>query len=452
MSGNNSVQPAALSAQISAKERRARRDELARRIGSQAVAIIPAARNIIRNSDVHYPFRQDSDFRYLCNFPEPDALLLIMGSEKSARCVLFCAPRDKTRELWDGPRIGAKDACDYSEVDESHELGTMDELIPGMLAGRNAVYCQTDSNAWLQDKLRGWISNIRQRTRSGIRAPGSVIDLSTSLHEMRLIKSSEELDVMRVAGSISIDAHARAMTECAAGGWEHQLEAALCHEFSFQGACHWAYPAIVGSGHNACVLHYTDNNAPLHAGDSVLIDAGCEVDGYASDISRSFPVDGTFSSKQHALYTVVLAAQQAAIDTALPGKRFSDVHDAAVDTLLRGLLDLGLLKGNRLSLMRDEQWRRFFPHRTGHWLGLDVHDVGAYTEEDGESRILVEGMVMTVEPGLYVQPSDKEAPASWRGIGMRIEDDIVVCEGGSEILNPPRLRDPQEVMDCVGQT
>ena len=445
--GNASTASVA-STTISAKEYRERRNRFAGLIGENGIAIIPGAQDILRNSDVHHLFRQDSDFRYLCNFPEADAVLVLRGGA-TAHCVLFCRPRDALRELWEGARVGVEGALDYSGVDESFDLHAMDERVPRMLAGLDAVYCQADANSWLHKRLDTWMRGLRAGARSGMRAPHSVISLSDTLHEMRLFKSVAELEIMGVAGRVAIDAHARAMAECTASGWEHQLEAALYYEFIRRGARHWAYPPIVAGASNACVLHYTNNDAALQAGSMVLIDAGCEVAGYASDISRSFPVDGSFSSEQAALYDVVLAAQQAAIDSIMPGKRFEDAHSAALAELVKGMVDLGILKGKPSALIRDESWRRYFPHRIGHWLGLDVHDVGSYKEKDGSSRILAEGMVMTVEPGLYIPASDTKVASHWRGLGVRIEDDIVVREAGAQYVNPNKLRGRDEIQTLM---
>lgn len=440
------------SIRISAAEYRARRARFGERIGERAIAIIPAARTRVRNADVHYTLRQDSDFRYLCHFPEADALLVIAPGRASGACVLFCHERNAGVELWEGTRLGIEGAPAYSDVDEALSLSAVDKLLPQMLAGRDTVYCPADSNEWLNGKLRSWMRQLRQGARSGVRTPKSVVNLSSTVHEMRLVKSAGEIDIMREAGVISMGAHARAMAECAPGGWEYEMEAALHYEFMRHGARHWAYPPIVGSGDNTCVLHYTANNAKLKKGAMVLIDAGCELAGYASDISRSFPVDGRFSTEQAALFDVVCKAQQAAIACARPGQRFDDMHRAATEVLVSGMVDLGLLKGKTASLLRGREWTRFYPHRTGHWLGLDVHDVGAYTEEDGSSRLLQAGMVMTVEPGLYVQPTDQTVKPCWRGLGVRVEDDILITERGAELLNPDVLRTRSEVEAQVGST
>lgn len=435
---------------IPGDEYRARRERFAGYLGERGIAIIPAARLRRRNGDVRYPLRQDSDFRYLCDFPEEDAVLVLAPGRQSGSFVLFCNPRDPARELWDGVRLGTEGACAAVGADEAFALDRLDELMPAILHGRDTVYCPLDAEEWLPEKLRGWMRAMNASARAGVRTPQGVVNLSANLHEMRLIKSDAEVEILRTAGAITVDAHARAMESCAVGGWEYQLEAALYYEFCRRGARHWAYPPIVGSGDNCCVLHYSRNDAPLNHGAMVLIDAGCELNGYAADISRSFPVAGHFTSEQAALYDVVSEAQRAAIAAAKPGNSVETVHRAAVEVLVAGMVDLGLMKGKPGRLLRGTVWRRFYPHRTSHWLGLDVHDVGAYVEQDGSPRLLRPGMVLTVEPGLYVQPSERDVASAFRGLGVRIEDDILITETGAAILNPDRLRTRAEIEQCVG--
>jgi Xaa-Pro aminopeptidase len=422
---------------VSKAEHRRRRRRLLQAVGQDAAALIAAAPEQIRNRDVHYPYRQDSDLTYLTGFPEPEALLLLVPGRKEGETVLFCRPRDDKKELWDGPRAGVEGAVEHFGADEAHPIETLDEELPKLLEGRARLFYPLAADANLDGRVMRWIRVVRGKARGGVRAPSELIGIDRLLHEHRLVKSKAELKTMRRAARISAQAHRQAMRACAPGKWEYELEAELVRVCAERGGRFQAYPPIVGSGANACVLHYVDNRHQLRDGDLVLIDAGCELEGYASDITRTFPVNGRFSEPQRELYELVLAAQRAAIARAVPGNRWNDPHDAAVRTLTRGLVELGILEGGKKAvpkLIKEEKYKPYFMHRTGHWLGLDVHDVGDY-KRDGKWRELEAGMVLTVEPGLYIPADRKEVPKRYRNIGIRIEDDVAVTNEGNEILS-----------------
>jgi Xaa-Pro aminopeptidase len=425
-----------------ARELKRRRRDLARAVGADGVLIVPAAREVTRNRDVHYPFRQSSDFAWLTGFPEPDAMAVIAPRHKDGEFVLFCRPRDPEREVWDGHRFGTEGALGHFGADAAHPLAELDEKLPALLADRKRIHYPLGVDAELDLKVMRWLQAVRAQARTGIGAPTELVTSDALLHERRLIKSPSELTTMRRAARISATAHRRLMQTCRPGMTEQQLEATFLTACAEHGARFQAYPPIVGGGANACVLHYVDNAATLADGDLVLIDAGCELDGYASDITRTFPVNGRFSTPQRTLYALVLAAQRAAIAAVRPGRRWDAPHKAALKVLTLGLVDLGFIEGNRddlPQLIKDEKFKPFYMHRTGHWLGMDVHDVGSY-KQDGKWRMLAPGMVLTVEPGLYVAP-DAEVPAEYRGIGIRIEDDVLVTDDGNEVLSSGAPKD-----------
>lgn len=424
-------------------EHKRRRRALAKRIGTDALAILPAAREAIRNRDVHYPFRQDSDFSYLTGFDEPDAYAVIAPKRKDGEFILFCRPRDETREQWDGARLGVDGAVEALGADEAHPLSELDELMPNLIEGRERIYFPIGSDPALDARVMTWVNQVRARVRAGVSAPHTFTTIESVLHEQRLRKSKAEAGIMRRAARISAEAHCRLMRACSPGMREYDLEAELQHACAVRGARHLAYPSIVGGGRNACVLHYTENADRLEDGDLVLIDAGCELDGYASDITRTFPVNGRFSEPQRRLYALVLEAQLAAIKQVRPGVRWNAPHDAAVRVLTKGLVNLGILEGKVGKLIEDEAYKPYYMHRTGHWLGMDVHDVGDY-KRDGGWRPLEPGMVLTVEPGLYM-PSTDGVPEAYRGIGIRIEDDVLVTEDGCEVLSAGVPKDPDEI-------
>ena len=427
-----------------------RRIRYLERIGSDDVAILASAPLTSRNRDVHFPYRQDSDFYYLTGFPEPDAVAVFLPNRKKGQFVLFCKDFDPNKAIWEGRHAGLKGARKQYGADESYAIEEINEVMPDLLVNRERIHCGLGRNPEFDRMLLDWVVRVKSRTRSGIRAPEEFVDMDRVLHEMRLIKDSEEIGAMRHAAEISCQAHIRAMQECRPGLYEYQIEAEVQHEFMSRGARSTAYPSIVAGGDNACVLHYTENNDPLQAGDLLLIDAGAEYDYYAADITRTFPINGRFSSPQRALYELVLEAQLAAIDKVRPGNHWNEPHEAAVKILTRGLVKLGLLEGRPSRLIKKELYKDFYMHRTGHWLGMDVHDVGDYKVDD-QWRELKAGMVLTVEPGLYIGKHCKQVARRWRGIGIRIEDDVLVTESGCEVLTeslPKQIEDIEALMEA----
>ena len=410
-----------------------RRQALMKQIGVGNIAIVASASSAVRNRDVHYPFRQDSDFYYLTGFNEADALAVFIPGRNQGEYVLFCREYDATKALWEGAHAGLEGATEHFGADDAFPIDDLDEILPGMLENKAKVFYPMGKNGELDHKLLEWINHIRKQSRTGVTAPGELASLEHLVHEMRLFKSAEELKLMRRAADVSAQAHVRAMQVCQPGMFEYQIEAELIHEFMQQGLRAVAYPSIVAGGKNACVLHYTENGDKLRKGDLLLIDAGAECDHYASDITRTFPVSGQFSEPQRLLYQLVLDAQHAALAEIAPGIAWNKAHEASVEVLTRGLVELGLLKGRVKKLIKDEKYKQFYMHRIGHWLGMDVHDVGDYKLKD-EWRLLEPGMVLTVEPGLYVPADCQAVDKQWRGIGIRIEDDVLVTADGHEVL------------------
>jgi Xaa-Pro aminopeptidase len=420
-----------------------RRRQLLREMGRDAIAILPAAPVRRRNGDVEYAYRQDSDFHFLTGFPEPEAVAVLIPHRAEGEYVLFCRERDPTRELWDGDRAGQDGAVERYGADDSFPIGDIDEILPGLLESRARVCYTMGLHPEFDQRVIGWVNGLRAQAKQGLHTPQEFFALDHLLHDMRLYKSRHELDTMRRSAAIAVGAHRRAMRRAAPGVMEYELAAELLHEFHRHHA-DIAYEPIVGGGANGCVLHYRANAAPLRDGDLVLIDAGCEHQYYASDITRTFPVNGRYSPAQRALYEVVLEAQHAAIRQCVPGNHWNDPHDAAVRIITQGLVALGLLKGKVAKLIKDGAYRQWFMHRTGHWLGLDVHDVGDYKVGDAW-RVLEPGMVLTVEPGIYVAPGARHAPKEFRGIGIRIEDDVAVLRDGPEVLSGGLVKDPDDV-------
>ena len=414
-----------------------------RMAGDQAILILPAAKEVVRSRDTHYPYRQDSDFSYLTGFPEPDAVLVLVPGRKHGETLLFCRERDAEREAWDGPRHGPEGAVEAFGFDDAYPIGDLDDILPGLLEGRTRVYYHFGRDQEFDLKLIGWVNRVRAQVRLGAEPPHEFLELGHLLDEMRLFKDRDELRLMQRAADISVLAHQSAMHAVRAGMREYELQAEIERVFR-QHDAEAAYGSIVGAGSNACVLHYRANNALVNDGDLVLVDAGAEYRGYAADITRTFPVNGRFSKEQRALHDLVDAAQQAARRQARPGVPYEAGHNAAVETLTEGLLRLGLLRGKLEKNIADGHYRRFYRHKTGHWLGLDVHDVGEY-RIDGESRLLEPGMVFTIEPGLYVAPDDTSVDAKWRGIGIRIEDDVVVTKDGHDVLTRGLARTAEEI-------
>ncbi len=418
-------------------ERRAR---LAARI-KRGIAIIPTAPERARNRDSHYPYRYDSYFYYLTGFIEPEAVLVVIAGDQP-KSVLFCRDKDVEREIWDGFRYGPQQAREVFGFDESHPVGELDARMPDLLANQPQLCCHLGSDEPWDVRVLGWLNAVRAQVRNGVAAPAAISDVRTVLDDMRLVKDAHELDVMRRAAQISTSAHKRAMRAAAPGRAEYEIEAELLHEFRHGGAQAPAYTSIVAGGANACVLHYVQNDARLNSGELLLIDAGCELDGYASDITRTFPVNGKFSAAQRDIYQLVLAAQAAAIAEVVPGASWNAPHDAAVRVLAQGLIEFGLCKGSVDKVIESGDYRQFYMHRTGHWLGLDVHDAGDY-KRDGAWRKLEPGMALTVEPGCYIRPG-AGVPAHFANIGIRIEDDVAVTAKGNEVLT---LAAPKTVAD-----
>ena len=432
---------------ISKAEFARRRKNLMGMMDKHTIAIIPGAREVTRSRDTEYPFRQNSDLFYLTGFEEPDAVLVLVPGRRQGQVVLFCRERDPDMELWNGYRLGPEGAVAYLGVDDAFPIDDLDEILPGLIEGTQRIYYSMGHDDVFDQRVMGWVNQIRKLVRTGAAPPADFTDLAFLLHEQRLIKSAAEVRVMRKAGEISAAAHVRAMQECQPGRYEYHLEAAIQHTFAEHGARFPAYNSIVGSGENACVLHYTENASKMRAGDLVLIDAGCEYQGYAADITRTFPVSGQFSAEQRAIYDVVLEAQRAAIAKVRPGNTWNQPHDATVRVITRGLVKLGLLRGKERELIKAEAYRDFYMHRAGHWLGLDVHDVGEY-RVDGRWRQLEPGMVLTIEPGIYIAADNTKVPKRWRGIGVRIEDDVVVTEQGCDVLtgDVPKRADEIEAL------
>ncbi len=425
-----------------------RRKQLMRIMGNNSIAILPAASESVRNRDVYYRYRPDSDFYYLTGFHEPDAVAVLIPGRKHAEYILFCRPHDETKAMWDGEMAGQEGAVETYGADDSFPIGDLDEILPRMLEQTSRVFYAMGCNHELDRRLSDWITRIKCQARSGLQSPLEIIELDHYLHDMRLYKSRSEISIMRKAANISAAAHKKVMKCCQPGMMEFQLESVFTHACGMKGTREQAYPSIVGGGNNACVLHYIDNRDELKDGDLLLIDAGCEVDHYASDITRTFPVNGVFSKAQAELYQLVLDAQRAAIEQVKPGKHWNQPHEAAVKTIAKGLLKLGILKGTLANVMKKETYRKFYMHRTGHWLGMDVHDVGDY-KVDGQWRELEPGMVLTVEPGLYIPEGTRGVAKKYWGIGIRIEDDVVVTRDGNDILSkqaPKTIEDIEALM------
>ena len=419
-----------------------RRKQLMKMMGEDSIAILPAAPLLIRNRDVEHKFRQDSDFYYLSGFVEPESVIVLIPGRKNGSFVLFCRQRDPKKETWNGYRYGPEGAVEHFGADEAYPIDDLEDVLPGLMEHCQSVHYTIGLNPEFDKHVMNCVNSLRRGSRGGVHAPYEFVSLDYLLHDMRLFKGREEIRLMRRAAKISVAAHIRAMKVCQPGMNEYQLEAELMYEFSRNGAG-WAYPSIVGGGANGCILHYTENNKPLNDGDLVLIDAGAEYGGYASDITRSFPVNGVYSAAQKEIYELVLAAQEAAIKQTKPGNHWNDPHNAAVRVLTRGLVELGLLKGKTTELIKKEAYTKYYMHRTGHWIGMDVHDVGDYKVDD-EWRLLEPGMVMTIEPGLYI-PAGSRGARRWWNIGVRIEDDVAVTRDGCELLTKGLPRTVAEV-------
>jgi Xaa-Pro aminopeptidase len=413
-----------------------------------AVAVLPAAPVFVRNNDVDHEYRQDSDFFYLTGFDEPESVLVL--DAKDRKVILFVRPRDRDREVWDGPRAGVEGAKQLFGADEAFVSSETDDKLPNYLQNHQRIYYRLGLNRRFDERLLGAIDRVRARHRTGATAPTEIVDPATILHEMRLRKAPAEVETMRTAARITREAHELAMRRARPGMREYEVEALLLDTFRRHGSERPAYGSIVGSGPNACVLHYRRNDRTIDPGELLLIDAGCEYGYYASDVTRTFPVGRDFSREQQAIYELVLEAQSEGIAATRPGTTLDAIHKLSVEVITRGLARLGLLQGEPEKLIESDGYKRFFMHRTSHWLGMDVHDVGGYFEA-GAPRKLEPGMVLTVEPGIYISPDDDTVPASWRGIGVRIEDDVLVTDSGQEVLTAGIPKSVDEVRRaCAG--
>lgn len=412
---------------------RQRRQQLLDQLPEKGLAIIPAASEVTRSRDTEYPFRQASDYWYLTGFNEPDGLLVLMKGREQGESVIFTLPKDPAMEVWTGLRLGQEAAIDELGVDQAFPLAEIDQQLISMLGEAKEVWLPLDDTSLYQRYL-GWRQGVISQRKRSATLPDTLVDVAARLAEMRLIKSADEIELMRKAVNISAAAHLRALKVCRPGMYEYQLQAELEHEFAVQGATAPAYASIVGSGANACVLHYIANLSQMQAGDLVLIDAGAEYQGYAGDITRTFPVNGRFSEPQKQIYELVLKANQEAIGQVRPGATLEAIHQTVIRVLTQGLVDLGILQGELETLIAEDAVKAYFMHGTGHWLGLDVHDVGLYRLE-GQARPLQAGMVLTIEPGLYFAPDAEQVASHWRGIGVRIEDDVLVTSEGCEVLS-----------------
>lgn len=425
-----------------------RRRALMRLMDPNAAAVIPAAVERIRNHDAHYPFRQDSDFLYLTGFNEPSAVLVLLPGRKQGEQILFCRGADARRDLYDGASLSPEHAPTALKVDHAFPYEDLDDILPNLIDGRTHVLYPLGRDVDFDHRVIGWLNQLRGAVRTGARPPHGLIAIEHQLHELRLQKSHAEIRAMRYAADVAAGAHLAAMRRTKPGLTEADIEGELLQRFR-AGHCVPAYESIVASGSNACTLHYRCNDAPLKAGDLLLIDAGAEYQGYASDITRTWPVNGRFSPAQRTLYDLVLRAQLAAIDAARAGSPYTAIHDAALRVIVEGLISLKFLKETRAAALKSQRYRAYFPHLSGHWLGLDVHDVGSY-RIDGDSRLLEPGMVVTVEPGIYVRADDPDAPAAYRGIGIRIEDDVLITDGEPQVLSSAITKDPAEIEALIG--
>jgi len=428
-------------------EYKRRRRAIMRMMGKGSIAILPAAPVRMRNRDVEYAYRQDSDFHYLTGFDEPEAVAVLVPGRSDGEFLLFCRDSDPAREQWDGRRAAPAGAVADFGADEAHVIGSIDELLPEIIGQCDRVFYTMGAQADFDARLLGWINELRGQSGGGQHTPDEFIALDHLLHDLRLYKSRAEISAIKKAARITVAAHRRAISACCPGMHEYELEAEYLHEFRRNGA-EAAYQPIVGGGANGCILHYVTNDQPLTDGDLVLADVGAEYDCYAADVTRTWPVNGHFSAEQRALYDIVLAAHDAAIKQVRPGRHWNDPHDAAVREITRGLVRIGLLKGEVKKLIAAGKYRRFFMHRTGHWLGMDVHDVGDYKVAD-HWRLLEPGMVMTIEPGLYI-PAARNIPRKWHNIGIRIEDDVLVTKDGCEVLTRALPVDPDSLEALAG--
>ena len=432
------------------REMKMRRKELMAQMEPNSIALLAAAPPRIRNNDAEYPYRQSSDFYYLTGFPEENALLALIPGRKHGEAVLFCQEKNKQKELWTGVLMGPDLVQQELGIDDAFPIADIDDILPGLIEGRDRVYYSMGKDDKFDDQVMDWVKIIRSKSKLGAHPPGEFLVLDHLLHELRLIKSKEEIKLMEQAAKISAEGHKRAMAICKPGIREYEMEAELLHAFTRNGSRAPAYNSIVAAGENACILHYGINNAEVKEGDLVLIDAGCEYDHYASDITRTFPASGVFTPEQKAIYEIVLKAQDAAIAAVKPGVAWDEPHKVSVRVITQGLLKLGLLKGTLAKLIKTEAYKDFYMHRVGHWIGMDVHDVGDYKIDDNW-RLLEAGMVTTIEPGIYIAPDNNKVAKKWRGIGVRIEDDVLVTKSGHRVLSKGIPKTVQEIESFMAQ-
>lgn len=409
------------------------RRQLAQKMPASSIAILPSGRTLFRNSDAEYPFRQESNFYYLTGFNEPDAVFVLKKEEGNITYILFCRPNHPEEEIWTGKRMGVEGAVALLGADQAYAIGELDKIMPNLLENKQNIVYSLGCNSDWDKRVMEWKSKVSSKTRKGIHTPGVWLDLAPMIHELRLIKSDYEIALMRKACDISVNAHKRLMKCCEPNQKEYELEAEFLYACYQQGCRGVAYSSIVAGGENACTLHYTQNNKTLKAGDLVLVDAGGEYQCYAADITRTFPVNGKFTEDQKKIYQLVLNAQLAAIEQVRPGTRYDQLQEVIVSIMVKGLVELNILKGRVETLIQQKAYQPFYMHSSGHWIGLDVHDVGEYKIE-GEWRSLLPGMTLTVEPGLYIAPGQAGVEERWWGIGVRIEDDVLVTETGHEVL------------------
>ena len=426
------------------KEYAARRKDLMSQMHKNSIAIISSAPEKIRSRDTHYPYKQNVNLSYLCGFPEPESVLVLIPGRENGETILFCRDKDPLRETWDGYREGPKGAVKNFGADDAFPISDIDDILPNLIEGKDRLYYAIGKDPEFDKHLMDWINHVRSQRGNGALPPGEFVDLDHFINEMRLFKTAGEVKIMRKAGEISAKAHVRAMKASRPGVFEYQLQAEIEHEFAMSGSVGPAYSSIVGGGKNGCVLHYVENKDPLRDGDLVLIDAGCEYQNYAADITRTFPVNGKFSVEQAAIYDVVLKAQADAIAMIGPGIEYNKTNEATIRTITQGLVDLGLLQGDVDELIANEAHREFYMHGAGHWLGMDVHDVGDYKIE-GQWRVYEPGMVVTIEPGIYIAPGSPNIDEKWHGIAVRIEDDIVVTKDGNENLTSAVPKERNEI-------
>lgn len=431
---------------ISQTEYARRRKRLMNMMGKNSIAIVASNAEVTRSRDTEFPFRQDSDFYYLSGFNEPESVIVLIPGRKQGDYIIFNRERDLVQETWHGRRLGQDGVIEKHQAKDAFPITDIDEILPGLMEGRQRIFYAIGNNKDFDERVLGWLNTLRTKMK-GTDPQGEIIDIQHFLHDLRLYKSRSELSLMRKAAKISAKAHMRAMQKTKPGKYEYQIEAEIQHEFARHGARFPAYNSIVAGGDNGSILHYVDNTDALNDGEMLLVDAGCEYQGYAADISRTWPINGRFTAAQKIVYDIVLKAQEAAIKTIKPGATWAAPHEAAVKVLTKGLMEMGILKGRLATLIKNEAYKPWYMHKTGHWLGLDVHDVGDY-HVGGAPRVLEPGMVMTVEPALYFAMNDKSVAKKWRGINVRIEDDVLVTKDGFEILTDdvPKTSDGIEAL------